>query len=64
MKYIYIYLLLYYPFMNHVIQFIFSKEWSLKWYSIMKFKYVFFKSIYLFIYLSKKVCIIERITKL
>ncbi len=50
--------------MNHVIQFIFSKEWSLKWYSIMKFKYVFFKSIYLFIYLSKKVCIIERITKL
>jgi hypothetical protein len=33
-----IFLLLYYPFINHVLEFIFSKEWSLKWYSITKFK--------------------------
>jgi hypothetical protein len=31
------FLLLYYPFINHVLEFYFSKEWSLKWYSITKF---------------------------
>jgi len=54
-KYIYIYylesneglryeryiLLLYFPFINHVLEFIFSKEWLLKWYSITKFNFLF-----------------------
>jgi hypothetical protein len=41
------YLLLYYPqsffpFINHVLEFIFSKERSLKWYSIKKNQVFFF----------------------
>jgi DNA-binding transcriptional regulator WhiA len=36
-------LLLYYPFINHAIEFIFSMEWSLKLYSIIKFKYFSFR---------------------
>jgi hypothetical protein len=40
-------LLLYYPFIKHVLEFIFSKEWSLKWYSIT-FLLKKFKSIYIF----------------
>jgi len=37
------YLLWYYPFINHVIEFVFSMEWSLKLYAIMKFKYFSFQ---------------------
>jgi len=38
---------IYDPSINHVIEFILSMEWSLKFYSITKFKLLFFKSIYI-----------------
>jgi len=39
----YIYRLLHYPFINHVLEFSFPKKWLLKWYLIMKFKFLFFQ---------------------
>jgi hypothetical protein len=55
---IYIYILLYYLFINHVLEKKNSKEWSLKWYSMTKFKYFsfqinlyFLKEIFLIFYI-------------
>jgi hypothetical protein len=52
------YLLLCYPFINHVIEFIFSMESSLKWYWITKFKYFSFQINFyfqnMFVYITRK----------
>jgi hypothetical protein len=45
MKDIVLFLIILY-IINHVLEFIFSKERSLKWYSITKFKFIFFKSFF------------------
>jgi len=58
---LFIYLFLYYPFINHVIEFYFFVEWSLKLYWIIKFKYMVFQ-INLYFY-EEKICLYKLLEK-
>jgi hypothetical protein len=52
--------ILYYPFIHHVVEFIFPTKWLLKWYSIMKCNFVFQINLY---FKKEKIIVVYIIDK-